>query len=397
MKLSDAVELIIDNRGKTPPIIKTDGIPLIEAQTYVDSFEYVNIKNCKKYVTEEVYNNWFRNGHPKKDDLLITLVGDLGSCCLVGNEKCCIAQNIIAIRFKKDFNPKYIYYLFQTSYYKKSIKALNRSSVQPSILVDDLLNLELIVPLKNEQDKVVKILDNLDNIINNSIHLNEQIDYLEQIIYDNLMKSKDTSDMIIDDLITIDRGISYSSNELVGNRGISMISLNSFLPTNSYKINGEKYFSGKYSSQKSLNPLDLLMCVTQQTAIDLVYDTDVIGKVFLLPNIYKTDVVCTMDVVRLLPKKQSIKFYLYMFFKQKYFHKYISSFANGTKIKHLDCNGLLNLHIKVPGDNKLIEFNKNILILETLKSNSIKEMNELIKTRDNLLLMLMNGQIKIED
>lgn len=397
MKLNDIIDKIIDNRGKTPPTNKLSGVPLVEAQTYVDSYLYVNLDKCVKYVSDKVYNEWFRSGHPKKNDLLITLVGDLGNCSLVGDDKCCIAQNIIAIRFKDNVDPMYIYYMFQTSYYKKSIKALNRSSVQPSILVEDLLNLHIDLPCKKEQEKIVKILSKIDSIINNSYFLNKTIDKCEEELLNNLIKNNSNYKVKIKDLVTVDRGISYKGNEIDNGNGIPMVNLNSFLPNNSYKLIGDKLYSGKYQKSKTIKPFDLLMCVTQQTAIDLVYNTDVIGKVFLMPKIYANDVVCTMDVVRLLFDNENIKYYLYMFFKQKYFHKFISSYANGTKIKHLDCDGFLKLSINIPTEDKLIKYANIIKKLEEIKSNNLLETKKLLFERENLLLVLLNGQAKIKE
>lgn len=397
MKLNDIIDKIIDNRGKTPPTNKLSGVPLVEAQTYVDSYLYVNLDKCVKYVSDEVYNEWFRSGHPKKNDLLVTLVGDLGNCSLVGDDKCCIAQNIIAIRFKDNVDPMYIYYMFQTSYYKKSIKALNRSSVQPSILVEDLLNLHIDLPCKKEQEKIVKILSKIDSIINNSYFLNKTIDKCEEELFNNLIKNNSNYKVKINDLVTVDRGISYKGNEIDNGNGIPMVNLNSFLPNNSYKLIGDKLYSGKYQKSKTIKPFDLLMCVTQQTAIDLVYNTDVIGKVFLMPKIYVNDVVCTMDVVRLLFDNENIKYYLYMFFKQKYFHKFISSYANGTKIKHLDCDGFLKLSIDIPTEDKLIKYANIIKKLEEIKSNNLLETKKLLFERENLLLVLLNGQAKIKE
>lgn len=392
MKIKDIVQKIVDNRGKTPPLNKKSGIPLIEAQTYVNSILYINNDDAIKFVDDQTYNTWFRNGHPQKDDLLITLVGDLGSCCLVGEEKCCIAQNIIALRFNELANPKYIYYLFQTSYYKKIIKSLNRSSVQPSILVSDLLELNIDLPNINEQNKIANLLSALDEYINNCFEMNKKIDVFENIIFNQYFK-KSTIDISLKDIITIDRGISYTSKDIESNIGIPMISLNSFNPNNTFKLNSEKTYSGKYNNNKVLKYNDLLMCVTQQTAIDLIHDTDVIGKVFLLPKIYENDVVATMDVIRLFIDEK-YKYYVYLYFKQKYFHKYISNFANGTKIKHLDCNGFLNLIIKFPSN--IEKFNDMIKELEEFKSNNLSLANINLKKRNKLLLLLMNKQITLK-
>ena len=257
--------------------------------------------------------------------------------------------------------------------------------------------LHIDLPSKKEQEKIVKILSKIDSIINNSYFLNKTIDKCEEELFNNLIKNNSNYKVKINDLVTVDRGISYKGNEIDNGNGIPMVNLNSFLPNNSYKLIGDKLYSGKYQQSKTIKPFDLLMCVTQQTAIDLVYNTDVIGKVFLMPKIYANDVVCTMDVVRLLFDNENIKYYLYMFFKQKCFHKFISSYANGTKIKHLDCDGFLKLSIDIPTEDKLIKYANIIKKLEEIKSNNLLETKKLLFERENLLLVLLNGQAKIKE
>ena len=70
--IKDLVSDVIDNRGKSPeyhheiteyPIIEVNSIRGDRAFPIEDKF--------KKFVSKEVYENWFRNGHPQKNDVLI--------------------------------------------------------------------------------------------------------------------------------------------------------------------------------------------------------------------------------------------------------------------------------------------------------------------------------------
>ncbi len=37
----------------------------------------IDYNNCTKYVEKEIYDSWFRNGHPKQLDILISTVGSI--------------------------------------------------------------------------------------------------------------------------------------------------------------------------------------------------------------------------------------------------------------------------------------------------------------------------------
>lgn len=141
----------------------------------------------------------------------------------------------------------------------------------------------------------------------------------------------------------------------------------------------------------------MIICATQQTSIDITGTTNIIAKAMLVPDIFETDVVCSMDVIMLDVDDCFGKCYLRDMINLPFVHKYISGFASGTKIKHLDINGLLNMKHEVPKYTLIKKYNNFIMKLEFQKSNIIKENQELVSLRDFLLPMLMNGQIKIED
>ena len=60
VKLGDCIELIIDNRGKTPPLAKT-GYELIETASINGSNKYPDYSKITKFVSEETYNNLMEN------------------------------------------------------------------------------------------------------------------------------------------------------------------------------------------------------------------------------------------------------------------------------------------------------------------------------------------------
>ena len=63
-----------------------------------------------------------------------------------------------------------------------------------------------------------------------------------------------------------------------------MINLASFNVDGSYKDAGLKSYNGNYTQEKILKPFDLVLCNTQQTAIE--FSKDIIGKAFLIPDIF---------------------------------------------------------------------------------------------------------------
>jgi len=143
--LNNVVEYIVDNRGKTPPLTldKDNAYPLVEVNALKGNNRFFDKTVIRKYVSQETYNNWFRKGHPSNGDVLLSTVGSIAEVCLIGDDKCCIAQNIISLRCKEKSYGLFLYELLKHN--KNELINLNISSVQPSIKVPHLMNMDVLV------------------------------------------------------------------------------------------------------------------------------------------------------------------------------------------------------------------------------------------------------------
>ena len=193
--------------------------------------------------------------------------------------------------------------------------------------------------------------------------------------------------------ITSSRGISYNSATLEGD-GVPMINLASFGVDSNYKPAGIKTYNGQYDADKILRPFDLIMCNTQQTAVDPT--KDIIGKAMLVPDIFDGDVVSSHHITTIAPDVDELKYYIYSTCKTTWFHKYIVGFASGTNILGLDFKGFEDYLMPLPPMRLLQKFAKTIKNIESEKSLIITENIELTSLRDFLLPMLMNGQVKVK-
>jgi len=133
---------IIDNRGKTPPLASqpTD-YPILDVKALSGSQRIVDFNNCTKFVEAEAYNSWFRSGHPKPYDILLSTVGSLAEMKLFFGNRGCVAQNVVALRSEI---PLYLYQYLQ--YIKDDLVSYNIGSVQPSIKVTHIIKHLILVP-----------------------------------------------------------------------------------------------------------------------------------------------------------------------------------------------------------------------------------------------------------
>ena len=197
----------------------------------------------------------------------------------------------------------------------------------------------------------------------------------------------------IGDHITANRGISYSTKNISSGNGVPMINLNSFNVDSSYKVKGIKMFDGEIPSTRRIAPYDLVMCNTQQTDLDPC--KDIIGKSFLVPDIFEGTIVSSHHVTTIHVDDDNLKVYLNALFHTREFHAYIAGYASGTSIRGLNFLGVENCYIAVPHMPLLSKFANLALSCEKEKSRILRNQKMLQTLRDFILPLLMNGQAKV--
>ena len=180
IKLGDLIESI-DNRGKTPPLSdESTAYPIIDVKALSGNSRIIDYANCTKYVSEETYKNWFRSGHPREYDILISTVGSLAEMKIFLGNTGCIAQNVIGFR-TKGISSLYLYQYL--NYIKNDLVAYNIGSVQPSIKVTHVIKHSIYVAPKEE----IEIFDSIARNITQKIYVNYQENKALEQVRDTLL------------------------------------------------------------------------------------------------------------------------------------------------------------------------------------------------------------------
>lgn len=325
---------------------------------------------------------------------------------------------------KNKLSGKYLNAFMNSKYIQKYFENNASGSGQRYTLSNETLNgIPVLAPDLPTQEKIGDIFSNIDRKIALNRRMNAKLEQMAKRLYDhwfvqfdfpnaagkpyktsggkmvwNEKLKRDIPDgwavKNLGELFTTNRGVSYSTKTITGDTGIPMINLASFSPDGTYKIDGIKLYTGEYTQEKVLRPFDLVMCNTQQTAID--FPKDIIGKALLVPDIFEGDITSSHHVNTLKVNNEKLKFYLYRLFNTDYFHAYISHFASGTNIMGLDFSGVENFTAVIPSDEILSKFADFTLNIEKKKSEIIRENKKLISLRDRLLPLLMNGQVEVK-
>lgn len=181
-RLKDIKKKLVDNRGRNTNYYEFEKYPIIDNFMIKNSL-YPDLALTNRFLSQEQFDEFLR-GYIIKNDVLITLVGNgIGNITLAPHEKCAIVQNTIGLSFDdKTADNIFMFYYLKTI--QQNIKNLDRGSSQPSVNREDLLRLKVCIPDLLYQKKILSILQNYDELIENN---NKRIKILEQMA-ENLYK-----------------------------------------------------------------------------------------------------------------------------------------------------------------------------------------------------------------
>jgi DNA-binding response OmpR family regulator len=172
-KLIDCCEFISDGDHLPPP--KSDsGVPFITISNITGqnklSFEDT------MFVPESYYNGLNENKKAQKGDILYSVVGSFGKPVYVDFDKQMVFQRHIAIlRPKRNVNARFIYYTMLNPQFYKLVDKLAIGCSQRTVTLDTLRNIEVNLPDKDIQDKMVGILSLIDEKIANNNAINDYL------------------------------------------------------------------------------------------------------------------------------------------------------------------------------------------------------------------------------
>ena len=349
----------------------------------------------------------------------VLIIGRVGVYCgsvHIEESKCWISDNAIAGLPKKSSYNYYNYYLL------KSLQLNNKQvgSSQPLLTQDILNNIGVQIEFdKEKQKRLVASLLAIDQKIELNNRINAELEAMAKTLYDywfvqfdfpneegkpykssggkmvynSILKREIPEGWNVDRLqsyINFKRGISYKSNEISDIQGKEFLNLNSFSLKGEFKIEGTKYFIGKYNQESLVSSGGLVVAIT-----DVTRNADIIGKAFIIPNIFEDGALISCDVVSVTSERLN-KFYLEQLFNSTYYHSYIKYYASGTLVLHLNLNGINWFNAILPPVGLLNQFEEFCKPILKKKAVILKENKQLIELRDWLLPMLMNGQVTVK-
>ncbi|MEF2175884.1 MAG: restriction endonuclease subunit S [Candidatus Absconditabacteria bacterium] len=408
VKLSDILSYIIDNRGKTPPLVD-NGKLLLEVFHISRNSLFPNLSTNKKEkrVDEETYNTWFRNGHPKYMDILFATVGSIPNWCYAGyNPNYCIAQNLISLRVNSDIiSPIYLRSYFDSYLFLNQFNANVKHNPQPNIRKTDLFNLKVVVPNnKEEQEKIADFLGTIDDKIELNNAINKKLEETAQALFKSRFidyepfKDGEFIDSeigkipmgwrveMISNLFEVKDGTHESPKQssegkfLVTSKNIG----DNFIDfTNAYYISEYDYNDINKRSKVDTNDILISMIGT-------------IGNLILIKNKNINFAIKNIGLFK-SSQRPDLTEYIYMYLKSIYGSSYILNNLSGSTQQYITLKSLRSIPVIIPNDNILKKYVLNVkLFFEIINSNIIQN-QKLTEIKSYYLPKLISGKIRLVD
>ena len=328
------------------------------------------------------------------------------------------SSDVLAFRAKNGHCPSFLYtVLMQDAFFDYAMSGA-KGSKMPRGDKDQIMRYELPTFTPLEEENIGNMMVDIMSKINVNRQINDNLEAMAKQLYDYWFVQFDFPNeegkpykssggaMVWNDKLKreipqgwnisnvksliepIERGISYSSDDLLDPFATPMINLACFSKAGDYRLGEMKFFSGKVSNDKLISPMDMLIACT-----DMTQGADIIGRPILASDEYDQYTFST-DLALITPKGK-FKMYLYYTLRTPFYHKYIRPFASGTTVKHLNLIGVENYGLPVPPIEIQSKFEDLITLIKEKQSKNLNEINALTKQRDELLPLLMNGQATV--
>ena len=327
----------------------------------------------------------------------------IGYVAITANEVC-TNQGFKSVIPNENTDPLFLFYLLK--YNKDKIEGMGSGTTFKEVSGNTMKNIVVNVPTdKKVQEKIAAILGSIDDKIEENEQINNNL--LEQIKtictawlseykpFDGVMPS-DWVETPLSDIAEFISGYSYKGTELTDST-IAMATIKNFDRKGGFKLDGYKEIipSSKLKESQHAELFDTLVAHT-----DLTQNAEVIGNAE--PVMSKSgydDIVFSMDLVKVLPKKDGVSKYLITAILQdKKFKAHCLGYVNGTTVLHLSKKALPEYKLFLPSDfSTLKPLDEVVTALYKQVSSNISENTYLEELRESLLPKLMSGELDVSD
>lgn len=374
--------------------------------------------NAKEFahLSEKDYIKWTKRVIPQYGDIVFSYEATLGRYALIPKDFYgCLGRRLAIIRnVSKDIDTLWLYYYFLSPEWKQFIQSkIIKGSTVNRISVEDFPTYTVPNISIKVQRKIANILSKIDEKIALNNNINDNLEQQLMLLYDYWFTQFDFPDndgkpyqtsggkMVWNDTLKRNIPENWKVQSVISNclfsiikPGVEIFNTKTYLATADVK--GTSISTGTivdYDDRESR--------ANMQPSINSVWFAKMknsIKHLYLNKEMQPIISSCILSTGFCGLQCNEISFeYIASYVSNAYFEIHKDMRAHGATQEAVNNDDLAGIHIIIPKDTVLRAFHEATQAIYAQISKNICENQELVKLRDWLLPMLMNGQATISD
>lgn len=369
------VKKIIDNRGKTCPVVRS-GFPLIATNCILNRNLYPIFENIR-FVSQETYETWFR-GHPEPGDMIFVLKGTPGRVNWVPDQvNFCIAQDMVAIRAnEQEVYPKYLFAALRSSIIQQEIENLHVGTLIPHFKKSDFDKLFIPCPSYFYFSQKIDLLQRQNATLEAMAETLFRQWFIEE-------EEKNADYLTISDVAKINKK-SINSESLF--KSIEYLDTGSIISGTITNLQSMTISDAPSRARRLVEHNDIIYSLVRPNQLHY-------GILKYPPqNMVVSTGFCVITCDKIDPH------FIYLFLTSKDMTEYLHSVAEGSTSAYpsLLPSDIAKLEFRKPSVKKLTFFSKYAKEIWGKIYANQQQIRTLEKLRDTLLPKLMSGEVRVD-
>lgn len=382
-------------KGTTPTSVgctfENSGVNFIKSESLGNSR---NIDRSKFAFISEQTHEKLKRSQIEKNDILFSMAGMfLGKTGIVTDDLVPANTNqavaIIRIDTEKA-NHEYVYYYLNQRSVVQAVNASSAQSAQPNINLKQIGQIEIDLPERKLQDKIVSILSAIDFKIEKNNQINENLEQQARAVFQAWFIDYEPFG-----------GVAPSAWHPSTLGQIAELKTDSWSPAKNPDVMVEHYSIPAFDEQHY--PVFEIAAGIKSNKYILNSNSVMISKLnpdtkrIWRPLCLSAHSVCSTEFIVYEAKKQEQRDYIYSILDSTPFLNYLCSHTTGStnSRQRATPKSTLDFTLCLPPDSIIEDFCQIVTPMYDLIASNIVENQSLAKTRDSLLPRLMSGEIDV--
>lgn len=408
------IDIVDKSRGISYGVVQPgqhdpEGVPILKVNNLTNkTFRIEGLHHISTKVESKYLRTRLQGG-----ELLVSLVGSLGEIYSVPNSL--IGLNVVralaVLPVKPEFSPKWVEYVLKSQLYQNKLEQIATSSVQKTINLKELREIEIPFPVKNERESIASILSIIDDKIELNLQQNKTLEEMAMSLYKHWFVDFgpfQDGEFIDSELGKIPKGWEVKRLENLADIGSSK---RIFLKE--YVENGIPFYRGKEVIQLSKgNSISTKLFIPESRFQEIETKFGVPKKGDILVSSVGTIGISWMvesnspfyfkdgNLTWIKNYKSNFNgYFIWQWLKSSETQDQIKSETIGSTQQALTISALKQLRIIVPSTSSdLVEtITEKLVIWNDMFLNNKTEIQTLTKLRDTLLPKLISGEARVKD